>query len=277
MNTNNMNLKLEGAFSKASVAGIAIFLVRVTSGLIRALPVLAGAGTALGQPTITDEPQDQTNYTGTTATLTVMAKGTDPLSYQWEKASPDFVALADHTNSSLELCNVQTNDTGDYRVVVTDTTGSTNSAVTHLSVVLPETLFISQPAPGLVTLSWKGPMVLLELYLGTVADRPCWFQVAKTSPVTLPSGSGERFFTLWSRNPDIFQRDLDRCHQGEMNACEDCIKDYFMLNPGPWSPSADCETAASIGSELGSTRLPEELDWFIALRSGIQPPFFGNP
>ena len=114
------------------------------------------------QPVITTEPQDKASYVGTTATLALVATGAEPVSYQWQKLSTGFANLADRTNAVLILSNVQTNDAADYRVVVTDATGITNSAAAHLSVALPQTLFISQMATGLVTLSWQESMVLVQ-------------------------------------------------------------------------------------------------------------------
>ena len=236
--------------------------------------VLVGAEEVVGQPAITTQPQDQTNYVGTTATFTVAATGTGPLLYQWQTYSTNFTDIPNNTNAVLTLCLVQTNDAADYRVVVTDATGTTNSATAHLYVVPPERLFISQSAPGMVTLSWKGNMVLMQ---GTLDfyGKPFWFQVTNTSPVQIPIQSGAQFFTLWVPDWNIFWRDyFNRCGNLLREGCEDCIKHYFMLSPGPWLPNAYLESAAILGADLGSPFCLTAEEWVLALRNGIQPPLF---
>jgi len=234
---------------------------------------LALARVAAGQPVITAQPQDQTNYVGTTATFAVVATGATPISYQWQKFSTGFGDLFGRTNALLQLCNVQTNDAGDYRVRMADNTGTTNSATAHLYVAMPERLFISQPAPGLVTLNWQGSMVLLELWLGTPELPQLWFRVSDSSPVTLPVKSGAQFFKLLAAH-DIaatFQRDLRRCDLLEVKGCEDCVQDYFLMGTPPYPPSSECESAAVRGIELGSTVLLPELEILMGLQDGVQP------
>jgi hypothetical protein len=225
-----------------------------------------------GQPVITTQPQDQTNYVGTTATLTVVATRTGSVFYQWQKFSTGFADLAGHTNAVLSLTNVQTNDAADYRVVVTDATGTTNSAAAHLSVAMPETLFISQPAPGLVTLSWRGNMVLLVsgLYSGSL-DCPAWVRVAGTSPVTLSIRQCPQFFRLVALPSEAELQaadaaNIDACRAQDVNACEACVAAYFLTAPmGSLPPSGEHEEAASIGISLGSCISAAQADALAAL------------
>ncbi len=114
---------------------------------------LAGVGPALGQPIITQQPQSCTNVAGTTATFAVLATGTPPLAYQWQTdaGSLDFSDLADCTNATLVLTNLQGTDEGDYRVVVTNTDGAITSQVVQLWVAtLPR--ITSQPSSVSVSL-----------------------------------------------------------------------------------------------------------------------------
>lgn len=98
------------------------------------VPAGGAGGTA---PAIASQPQSQTVSAGGTASFTVSATGTAPLSYRWQKNS---VALTDGGNLSgattptLTLSNVQTNDAGNYRVVITNSVGSITSAVAALTV-----------------------------------------------------------------------------------------------------------------------------------------------
>lgn len=99
--------------------------------------LLAAATAGLSQPSITQQPQDQTNLVGTIATFTVSATGTSEPAYQWQKLDGVWTDLAGCTATDLYLTNVQTSHAGDYRVVVTNLDGVTNSAAAHLYVLAP--------------------------------------------------------------------------------------------------------------------------------------------
>jgi hypothetical protein len=83
-------------------------------------------------PTITSQPADKTAVTGTSVTFSVGAYGTPAPACQWMFNSTNVIAGA--TSSSYTINNVQTNNAGTYSVVVTNTTGSTNSFAATLRV-----------------------------------------------------------------------------------------------------------------------------------------------
>ncbi|QYM78983.1 immunoglobulin domain-containing protein [Horticoccus luteus] len=85
----------------------------------------------LAAPVVTTAPTSQTVGVGANVTLSVVANGGAPLTYQWQK---DSVALAGATNATLALTNLQTTDSGDYTVTVTNAAGSTTSAAATLTV-----------------------------------------------------------------------------------------------------------------------------------------------
>jgi hypothetical protein len=93
-------------------------------------------------------PQSQTNYSGSTASFSVMADGTGPLAYQWRK---DGANLADGgnvtgaTSSTLILTNVRQSDAASYTVVVTGfgTMTSTPPATLTMSNQFP--VIVVQP------------------------------------------------------------------------------------------------------------------------------------
>jgi len=104
------------------------------------LPVgllLAAMNQSFGQPVITEQPVNQTNVVGSTASFTLSATGTPEPVYQWQILSGNWTNLSDRTNATLVLSNVLTSDEADYRAVITDDAGTTNSAVAHLYVVEP--------------------------------------------------------------------------------------------------------------------------------------------
>jgi len=82
-------------------------------------------------PVIVAQPLNQTLPHGVTAQFSVLAVGTPPLSYQWWF---DNVSLTGATNATLVLNNVQTNNGGDYFVVITNAYGSVTSSVANLLV-----------------------------------------------------------------------------------------------------------------------------------------------
>lgn len=90
-------------------------------------------------PTIVTPPAEQAVGAGFSAVFSVTATGDGDITYQWQR---DGVALAegghyaDVTTPTLTVSDVSRTDEGDYRCVVTNGCGSTNSSTAEL-VVLP--------------------------------------------------------------------------------------------------------------------------------------------
>jgi hypothetical protein len=85
-------------------------------------------------PSIITQPINQTNYAGTTASFSVTANGSQPLSYQW---SFDGTSLDGATNATLMLSDVQSGEAGEYSVSVSNPYGETNSVTAMLTVAAP--------------------------------------------------------------------------------------------------------------------------------------------
>src|ERR1051325_7186806 len=83
-------------------------------------------------PYIVIQPTNETVTAGSTVIFSVTAGGSLPLSYQW---SFNGGTIANATNSSLILPNVQFSEAGLYSVQVTNTLGSTNSIQALLTVI----------------------------------------------------------------------------------------------------------------------------------------------
>jgi polyhydroxybutyrate depolymerase len=101
--------------------------------------LLASTAIGLAQPIIVAQPQDQTNFLGTTATFSITATGTLPLSYQWTFGAPP-TNLDGATNNSLVITNVQTANQGPYQAVITNVQGAVTSLVATLYVTMPPTV-----------------------------------------------------------------------------------------------------------------------------------------
>jgi hypothetical protein len=93
------------------------------------LEIIAGAylsceGVPADQPVITQGPKSQLAAVGTSISLSVLASGSPPLSYQWRK---NGVALEGQRTSVLVLASAQLPDSGSYSVVVGNAVGSMES------------------------------------------------------------------------------------------------------------------------------------------------------
>jgi glucose/arabinose dehydrogenase len=104
--------------------------------------------TSSGKPAIVSPPASVTVSPGQPATFTVVASGTAPLSYQWQRGGAN---IAGATASSYTLQTTTLADNGaQFRVVVTNTLGSTTSAAATLTVTnnSPPVGTILTPAAG---------------------------------------------------------------------------------------------------------------------------------
>ena len=92
-------------------------------------------------PTVTTPPANQTVTAGQTATFTVVAAGTAPLSYQWQKNS---AAIGGATSSTYTTPATATSDNGaQFTVVVSNAAGSATSSAATLTVNAAPTLQIT--------------------------------------------------------------------------------------------------------------------------------------
>ena len=111
----------------------------VVTNVAGSLTSLVASLTVWIPPTITSQPQSQTNITGTTANFSVTASGTAPLNYQWRLGG---TSLASQTNAPLALANVQPVNAGNYDLVVTNVAGSVTSQVAVLTIWVAPTITI---------------------------------------------------------------------------------------------------------------------------------------
>lgn len=120
---------------------------------------------AVVAPTISTQPTDQSVQAGATATFTVTAAGTSPLSYQWKKGG---TAIAGATSASYTTPATVVGDSGSsFTVTVTNSAGSVTSSAAVLTVqAVAATLAYTDPTTGTyqlkknTTLSTAGHLVL---------------------------------------------------------------------------------------------------------------------
>lgn len=83
-------------------------------------------------PEVTSPPAPQTVRVGNSVTFSVVAKGTAPLRYQWQKDGVNVGTDA----PQFTIASVQLSDAGQYRVIVTNEVGSWTTGAVPLAVNL---------------------------------------------------------------------------------------------------------------------------------------------
>ena len=157
-------------------------------------------------PSITIEPVSQTVTTGQTATFTVVAAGTAPLSYQWRKSG---TAISGATASTYTTPATTSADNGSqFTVVVSNTAGSVTSNAATLTVsaaaVAPsittqpasQTVTVGQTATFTVVAAGTAPLSYQWRKSGTAisgATAPTY-----TTPATTSADNGSQFTVVVS-------------------------------------------------------------------------------
>jgi hypothetical protein len=122
-----------GSFFNGLIDEVSLYQRALPASEIQAIYKAGADGKCVSPtaPVITSQPSDQTVIAGSTASLGVVASGTQPLFYQW---SFNGVPIAGATAQSLTLTAVQLNQAGTYAVAVTNSIGfaiSSNAVLTR--------------------------------------------------------------------------------------------------------------------------------------------------
>src|SRR6267142_56183 len=156
-------------------------------------------------PTITTQPANQAVVVGQMATFTVMAAGTAPLSYQWQK---NGASLAGATASSYTTPATATTDNGStFDVVVSNTAGTVTSNAATVTVnpasVVPSITSLnptSGPVGTSVTITGtnfgasQGPSTVK--FNGTSAVPTSWSATSIVAPVPVGATTGNVVVTV---------------------------------------------------------------------------------
>jgi len=91
-------------------------------------------------PFITQSPTNQSVAVGGNVSFTVLAGGSEPLSYQWQKNQTSLSNGGHYsgcTTAKLTITGADANDAANYRCVVTNAYGGTNSSPATLTLIVP--------------------------------------------------------------------------------------------------------------------------------------------
>jgi formylglycine-generating enzyme required for sulfatase activity len=157
-------------------------------------------------PQITVQPQSQTVSAGSSASFSVQAQGSAPLSYRWYKNGlylTDDTRITGSGSSALRIGSVQSSDAGGYQVRVSNQAGSVNSGNAVLTVPAP------RPPPPSPRMAWIPPGTFV---MGSPTSEAERFADETQHTVTLTKGfymgkyavtQGE-YLALMGNNPSYF-------------------------------------------------------------------------
>lgn len=116
-----------------SDAGSFDVVVSNSAGSVTSSAATLTVTTASGSvaPTITTQPVSQAVAAGGSASFTVVASGTAPLSYQWSK---DGTAISNATDATYTISSATSSSAGSYTVTVSNGAGSVTSSAATLTV-----------------------------------------------------------------------------------------------------------------------------------------------
>ena len=163
--------------------------------------VTKAAGGSPAAPSITTQPASQTVTAGQTATFSVAAAGTAPLSYQWMKGG---TTISGATSSSYTTPPTTSADNGSqFTVMVSNTAGSVTSNAATLTVNSAATApsITTQPASQTVTVGQTATFTVVAT--GTAPLSYAWRKngtaisgataASYTTPATTSSDTGAQF------------------------------------------------------------------------------------
>jgi hypothetical protein len=133
---------------QGTVDEVSIYNRALSSNEIAAIYNAGGMGKCpANPPVILLQPTNQTVTVGGTASFSVTASGTLPLSYQWNFNGTNIPGM---TNTTLTLTNIQLSQAGHYTVLVTNLFGSVLSSNAVLVVTLDHFAWNPIPSPRFV-------------------------------------------------------------------------------------------------------------------------------
>lgn len=166
---------------EGNLSEVALYTHALTGSQILAHYFAGLYGTTDLPPVIIQQPVSQLVSPGANVTFSYQVESLSPVTNQWYF---DGAPIANQTNATLVLTNIQTASAGNYSVLVGNGVGTTNSSMAHLSVETPGVYGFS-PIP-LSSSSYNESMILAKSDLvpattatmdqGTANYQTTWFQ-----------------------------------------------------------------------------------------------------
>ena len=201
-------------------------------------------------------------YQGSNAQIKAIASGTTPLSYQWQLNGTNVNLLADSANFSginsnvLTILHASTNDTGPYRLIVTNSDGMATSA--NVAVILENPGVIGEWFHGAASLADVSGYSPSGTHDGYVIGNGHY---AFTNDV--PPGKTGQSIYLFNNDTAIAISNSATLDAHYTNTFDDPIQGAFTVEfwakgyPGQWNPFV---------SKYGDSGVPPTAGW--QLRDG---------
>ena len=157
-------------------------------GAVTSSPALLTVTFVAEAPSLTNGVANVTNFVGDTALLSVSPGGDAPFTYQWyfgtTKLMDDGIKYSGSTSASLYITNVQTSDSGNYYLTISNVAGGISNEVAVLTVVYLEPAIGPGGEPvSLVMLAGQTNSLTVSEITGTQPLNYQWYQ-GNTSPST---------------------------------------------------------------------------------------------
>jgi hypothetical protein len=216
--------------------------------------------TAAVAPSIVTQPASQTVNAGQTATFSVSASGTAPLSYQWTK---NGAAITGATAATYTTLATTTSDNGaKFAVAVSNNVGSLTSSAATLTVAAPpaQTVTVSQDASNQVAIQWSS-VPTVGSYQVLVDDTPNFMTPLVSQTVSQTSLSLNIFDAGFAPGVTYYVRVAPNGSQTT-----------FRLNVQPWTESyLSYSYARAAWDSTGRAWMSEHsgIDWNDATQSWV--------
>ncbi|HVJ51622.1 MAG TPA: beta-1,3-glucanase family protein [Aliidongia sp.] len=164
-------------------------------------------------PGIVTQPQSLSVLANQPATFTVVANGSQPISYQWQK---NGISIAGANGASFTIPSVQATDAANYTVVVSNIAGNLTSGQATLSLAPPGANLAINGKASASSYENQGSMPASAAFDGNLSTRwgsaigvdPSWIQIDLGSVQTFDrvvlhweNAYATSYQILWSNNP----------------------------------------------------------------------------
>jgi formylglycine-generating enzyme required for sulfatase activity len=238
------------SFTTPSLTDAATYWVRVTNSVGT---IDSQLSTISVRPIITTQPLSRTINSGSTASLTVVANGSSPLTYQWYLGALGVTTTPVGSNSATFTSPSLTDNTT-YWVRVSNSAGSVDSNLATISVrpsisTQPASATINAGGTSLLTVVATGPSLSYQWYRGAVGS------------TTNPVGTNSASFTTPSLNDTTtyWVRVSNTAGSADSSLATISIRPFITTQPG--SPTINSGSTSTLSVVAGGSS-PLTYQWY---------------